>query len=346
MSHYLAGDIGGTKTRLAVVEVTGSQVQIIHELDFRSRDFATFGELLDDFLSRTKSVLSQRSEQASENGRIHIHHASFGIAGPIQGRLVQTTNLPWRIDADALQQRYGFPHCTLLNDLEATAYGIQALGESDLFTLQAGASTANGNVAVIAAGTGLGEAGLYWDGTNHHPFASEGGHTSFSPDNELDMALLRHLQQRYRHISWERVVSGMGLASMQRFLCIYRQQEPPQWLLDKMRNGDAVAEIAKAALSGRDEICIETLNWFVRLYGAEAGNLALKLMSRGGLYIGGGIAPKILPILQNGAFLEAFLNKGRMRRLLEAIPVKVILNDRAALYGPALRAAQLEHETS
>jgi len=347
MSYYLAGDIGGTKTRLAVVEVSGTQVQIFHEISFPSRDYSTFEELLDDFLSRAKCFFSPRSSPiAGETGQIQIHHAAFGIAGPVHGKVVKTTNLPWRIDADALQHRFGCPRCTLLNDLEATAYGLPALGENDLFTLQSGAPDASGNAAVIAAGTGLGEAGLFWDGRCHQPFATEGGHASFSPGNELEMALLRHLQQRHKHVSWERVVSGMGLLSMHEFLCMYRQAEAPQWLVEKMRNGDAAAAIAKAALSGRDDICVETLNWFVRLYGAEAGNLALKVMSRGGVYLGGGIAPKILPLLQNGAFLDAFLNKGRMRRLLEAIPVKVIMNDRAALFGPALRAAQLERDAS
>jgi glucokinase len=338
MSHYLAGDIGGTKTRIAVVEVSGTHVQIVQEASYRSRDYATFEELLDDFLSRAKNIL------ADECGKIRIHHAAFGIAGPVQGKVVKTTNLPWHIDADALQHRFGLPQCTLLNDLEATAYGIPALGEDDLFTLQSGAPNASGNAAVIAAGTGLGEAGLFWDGQFHRPFATEGGHASFSPGNEMDMALLSHLQQHYEHISWERVVSGMGLLSLHEFMRIYRHTEAPQWLVEKMRNGDASAEIAKAALSGRDDICVETLNWFVRLYGAEAGNLALKVMSRGGMYLGGGIAPKILPMLQNGAFLDAFVNKGRMRRLLQAIPVKVILNDRTALYGPALRAAQLDQD--
>jgi len=258
----------------------------------------------------------------------------------VQGRVVQTTNLPWRIDADALQRQFSFTHCELLNDLEATAYGLPALGADDLLTLQSGSDAACGNVAVIAAGTGLGEAGLYWDGRQHQPFATEGGHTSFSPANTQEFALLRHLQQQHQHVSWERVVSGMGLLSMHEFLCQYRQVTVPDWLTEEMRAGDAAAAISHAALTGKDAMCVETLNWFARLYGAEAGNLALKVMSRGGLYLGGGIAPKILPLLQSGIFLEAFLNKGRMRPLLEAMPVKVILNDRAALYGPALRAAQ------
>ncbi len=352
MAAILAGDIGGTKTRLATVEVTGSQVHILREAGYASRDFATFELLLADFLAGAESP----------NGHARFPHpnplpkgegtnvslrgfrgiaAAFGVAGPVEGRVAQTTNLPWRIDADALQQQFGFSHCTLLNDLEATAYGLSALCPDDLLTLQAGGVNATGNAAVIAAGTGLGEAGLYWDGQQHQPFATEGGHASFSPGNELEMALLRHLQQQHSHVSWERVVSGMGLLTLHEFLRQYRQVSVPGWLAEEMRHGDAAAAISKAAMAGRDEICSETLHCFVSLYGAEAGNLALKVMSCGGLYLGGGIAPRILPLLTDGVFLEAFLNKGRMRHLLEAMPVKVILNDRAALYGPALRAAQL-----
>lgn len=326
----LAGDIGGTKTRLAIVDVEGEQVRILHEVSYPSRDYAEFGILLDDFMHA-----SPREFQVST--------AAFGIAGPVQGRAVHTTNLPWRIDADDLQRQFGFD-CTLLNDLEATAYGLPALGAEDLLTLQAGAVSACGNAAVIAAGTGLGEAGLYWDGKKYQPFATEGGHASFSPANTQEFALLRHLQLQHQHVSWERVVSGMGLLSLHEFLRQYRNVAAPDWLSEQMRDGDAAAAIANAALAGRDEICAATLEWFVRLYGAEAGNLALKVMSRGGLYLGGGIAPKILPLLRSGMFMEAFLGKGRMRPLLEAMPVKVILNDRAALYGPALRAAQLVGE--
>lgn len=323
-TRVLSGDIGGTKTRLAVIEVSGSQVRIEHEVSYASRDYALFETLLSDFTSGINSP----------------SHAAFGIAGPVRGRVVQTTNLPWHIDADALQQQFGFARCSLLNDLEATACGLPALGADDLLTLQSGVPNTGGNAAVIAAGTGLGEAGLYWDGQRHLPFATEGGHTSFSPGNELEMALLRHLQQQHQHVSWERIVSGMGLLNLHEFMRLYRHTAVPPWLAEEMHSGDAAAAIARAALSGRDEICVETLNAFVRMYGAEAGNLALKVMSRGGLYLGGGIAPKILPLLQNGVFLDAFLNKGRMRPLLEAMPVKVILNDRAALFGPALHAAQ------
>jgi glucokinase len=330
MNHFIAGDIGGTKTRIAVIEVNGTRVRIVRETVYSSRSFATFEILLEDFFS---------------SGTTFSGYAAFGIAGPVQGRVAQTTNLPWRIDADALQQKFGFAYCALLNDLEATAYGIPALCADDLLVLQSGVPDSRGNAAVIAAGTGLGEAGLFWDGQQHQPFATEGGHASFSPDDELEIAFLRYLQQQHRHVSWERVVSGMGLVSLHEFLCLHRGAAPQPWLAEEIRNGNAAAAISAAALSGRDEICIETLVLFVRLYGAEAGNLALKVMSRGGLYLGGGIAPKILPLLQNGAFLDAFLNKGRMRPLLEAMPVKVILNDRAALFGPALRAAQFAGES-
>lgn len=329
MKLILAGDIGGTKTRLALLGVAGTRVEIVHEASYPSRDYAVFEALLDDFLTDKERP----------------RHAAFGVAGPVQGRAARTTNLPWHIESDRLQQRFGLASCSLLNDLEATAYGLPALQAQDLLTLQAGVPQARGNAAVIAAGTGLGEAGLYWDGQRHHPFATEGGHTSFSPEDELEIAFLRYLQQRHQHVSWERVVSGMGLLNLHQFLCGYRQADVPDWLAGEISGGDAAAAIANAAMSGRDAICVETLERFVHLYGAEAGNLALKTMSRGGLYLAGGIAPKILPLLQRGGFMAAFLHKGRMRPLLEAMPVKVIMNDRAALFGPALYAAQLLNET-
>ncbi|CAH1386358.1 glucokinase [Candidatus Nitrotoga sp. M5] len=329
MRQLLTGDIGGTKTRLALVEVEGNHVEICRECTYVSQRYDAFELLLDDFLSSNKTV----------------DDAAFGIAGPVRGNVVRATNLPWCIDAAALRQRFGFLRCNLLNDLEATAYGLAALDDADLLTLQAGSPGAKGNEAVIAAGTGLGEAGLYWDGLSHRPFATEGGHATFSPRNALEFALLNYLQQHHHqegrgHVSWERAVSGMGLLDLYAFLLDYRHVSTPAWLAEEMRVTDTAAAISAAALAGSDEICVETMQLFVSLYGAEAGNLALKVMSRGGLYIGGGIAPKILPLMQAGEFLDAFLDKGRMRPVLAAMPVKVILNDRAALYGPALFAAQ------
>lgn len=322
MSRVVAGDIGGTKTRLAVIEVNGTQLRVEREGSYPSRHFATFEALLAEFLKDTQAP----------------DRAAFGIAGPVRGGAVRTTNLPWYIEADVLQRHFGFKACALLNDLEAAARGLPALGANDLLTLQQGEPAASGNAAIIAAGTGLGEAGLYWDGRQYHPYATEGGHASFSPQTELEIELLRYLQARYVHVSWERVVSGMGLVDLHEFLRIHRRAGMPQWLADEMRAGDAAAAISRAALAGSDAICVETLNCFVQLYGAEAGNLALKTMSRGGMYVGGGIAPKILPLLQRDMFMQAFLNKGRMRPVLEAMPVRVVLHDRVALYGPALYA--------
>ncbi len=314
MHTVLAGDIGGTKTRLAIAEVSGSQVRLDVEESYASREHSSLESLLGDFL----------------RGKAAPMRAAFGVAGPVDGRSVDVTNLPWRIHADQLMKRYGFASCALLNDLEATAAGLPALCEGDLLTLQEGNAGATGNAAVIAPGTGLGEAGLFWDGKSHRPFATEGGHASFSPESGLEMDLLRHLKARYGHVSWERVVSGEGLVNIHDFLRINLPDSPAR---------DAAA-ISQAALDGSDATCVKALECFVRLLGAEAGNLALKVMSRAGIYLGGGIPPRIVPALKSGAFLEAFLDKGRMRHLLEKMPVRVIMNDRAALYGAALRAAE------
>jgi glucokinase len=322
--EVLAGDIGGSKVRLAVAEVQGNQPQILREMDYPSRSFSSLDEIVLEFLGQDSGPA----------------HAAFGIAGPVQGEVVRTTNLPWQIDAGVLRGKFQFVSCDLLNDLEATARGLPALGTQDVEILHAGADSAVGNMAIIAAGTGLGEAGLFWNGREHEPYATEGGHTSFSPDNELAFALLQFLQQRHGHVSWERVVSGMGLVAIHEFLRQHYGIPMPEWLQEQMEKGDAAEIISRAAVSGSDELCVKTLDWFIRLYGAEAGNLALKTMSLGGIYLGGGIAPKIMPSLRKGSFLEAFFNKGRMRTLLEAMPVRVILNDRAALYGAALYAAR------
>lgn len=325
MKKVLVGDIGGTKTRLAIAQVEGDRVRLEHEAVRMSRDYASLESMLAEFMA------GMRAPEC----------AAFGIAGPVLDGKVHTTNLPWFIDAGMLKLRFDFQECLLFNDLEAIAYGLPALAPRDMLTLQEGAPDIPGNAAIIAAGTGLGEAGLCREGSRHIPFATEGGHASFSPQDELELELLRYLQRRHGHVSWERVVSGMGLVALHDFLCIHRDAPAPSWLAQEMKKGDAAA-ISKAALEGSDEICVETMERFVRLYGAEAGNLALKTLSRGGMYVGGGIAPRILPLLQSGGFIEAFLAKGRMRPLLEAMPVRVILNDRVALYGPALCAAGLD----
>jgi len=323
MLRVLAGDIGGTKTRLAVFDVADARLQCVVERSYPSRDFATLHAIIEDFLG---------------TGDTRPDAACFGIAGPVRDNVVDVTNLPWRISAAEIAARFGFRRVALLNDLEANAWGLRALAEEDFHSLNTGVENPAGNAAIIAAGTGLGEAGMYRDGGRLRPFATEGGHAGFSPGSELEIELLRFLMARYGHVSWERLVSGPGLVNIHDFLVHHRRHSVADWLRDELQAGDPAAAISRAAQDGRDALCGEALALFVRLYGVEAGNLALKMMASGGLYLGGGIAPKILDQLEGGAFMDAFRAKGRMRGLLEQMPVRVILNDRTALYGPAVYA--------
>ena len=322
--RVLAGDIGGTKTRLAVFDVKGERLDTLSEASYPSGEFGSLDAIVQDFLERRSADCRQ---------------ACFGVAGPVQQGRVQTTNLPWVIDAQAMVRRFGFDTVSLMNDLQANAWGINALGDDDLCVLSAGQADATGNASIIAAGTGLGEAGLYWDGQRHWPFASEGGHADFSPHSDLEIALLLYLRERFARASWERVLSGPGLVNLHDFLRGHRGIAVPSWLNDEMAAGDPAAAISRAALDDRDVICTEALDLFVHLYGVEAGNHALKILATGGIYIGGGIAPRILDKLKGALFMEGLLSKGRMRPLVERMPVRVILNDRAALYGPALYLA-------
>jgi glucokinase len=326
--EVLAGDIGGTKTRLAIFEVNGSQLESQFENTYKSEEYPSLDGIVAAFLETTQR---------------RCDHACFGIAGPVKEGKSKTTNLPWLVDVSRLRNTLGLKNVSLLNDLEANAWGITALSETDFFTLNVGIPGASGNVAVIAAGTGLGEAGLYWDGHRHRPFASEGGHADFGAGNEFELELFKFLAQRFGHVSWERILSGPGLVNLYRFLLQHRQSSEPEWLAKEMRAGDPAEAISKAALSNRDPTCIEALDLFVYLYGMEAGNHALKIMAMGGVFIGGGIAPKILDKLKETTFMEAFCAKGRMANLLRDMPVKVILNDRTALYGPAIFMAQDLH---
>lgn len=318
----LAGDIGGTKTRIALLESGVGKLETLHETIYPSCEHDSLTAILADFTA-APGVTAQA--------------AGFAVAGPVEGRICKVTNLPWQIDADELERRFCIPRVILLNDLEATAWGIDILGDSDLVTLAPGVAGARGNRTVIAAGTGLGQAGLFWNGKRHIPFASEGGHCDFAPRTELEFRLLSHLQQQHSHVSWERVVSGPGLTAIYRFLCEYRNRPTPAALAREMASGDPAAIITQTAEQNADAICIETMQLFASLYGAESGNQALKHMATGGVYIGGGIAPKILPWLRGPGFIDAFRNKGQMRELMEKLAVKVILNERTALYGPAVR---------
>jgi glucokinase len=317
----LAGDIGGTKTNLALFDGQDPVPTCLET--YPSDDFPDLGEMIGEFLVEHPAG---------------IEEAAFGVAGPVQDGRVEKINLAWTVDAAEVAASLGLAQVGLLNDLEANAWGIRALGPDDLEVLHAGDPDAAGNQAVIAAGTGLGEAGLYWDGKRHHVFPSEGGHADFAPRTELQLELWRYLSAHLRHVSYERVCSGMGLVNIHGFLSDRRNSPQPAWLRQEMEGGDPAAAISKAALAGEDETCVQALDLMVEIYGAEAGNLALKLMATGGVYIGGGIAPKILPKLRDGAFARQFIGKGRFTALLEGVPVYVILNDKTALLGAAVYA--------
>lgn len=321
----LAGDVGGTKTYLAFFQAGGKRLKPVVEGMFPSREHAGLAEIVHQFVSA--------------HG-LRVERACFGVAGPIKHGRCEATNLAWVVDARQLASELGIETVGLMNDLEANAYGIAALEAEDFLVLNGGARDAEGNAAVIAAGTGLGEAGLYWDGQQHRPFACEGGHADFAPRNALEVELLRYLLTRFEHVSWERVLSGRGLHNIYLFLRDTGRGTEPAWLTEEMRQRDPAAAISQAALEGRCALCLQALELFVSLYGAEAGNLALKVMATGGVYVGGGIAPKIIDKLKDGTFMEAFTAKGRLKPLLEAIPVGVILNDKTALHGAALWASR------
>ncbi len=255
----------------------------------------------------------------------------------VHGR-ARTTNLPWRVEAGSLGRALGVRQTILLNDLEATGYGIGELAPEDLETIAEGDPEAGGNAALIAPGTGLGEAGLYWDGGRHRPFATEGGHADFAAADEVELALRQHLAGD-GHVSWERVLSGPGLLAIHEFLRAYRGSPVPDWLEREMASGDPAAAISRAAEARSCTVCAEAMDRFVRFFGAEAGNLALKVMATGGVFLGGGIPPRIAGRLMESDFLEAFQAKGRMRELMERMPVRLIRNDRAALLGAARCAA-------
>mgnify|MGYP001817052948 CR=1 FL=1 len=321
--HILTGDIGGTNTRLAMMEYADGRACVTEKLTFPSESYASLGEIVNEFLARRPKLQPQA--------------AAFGVAGPVAQGVSRITNLPWVISAEGLAEQLGLQTVQLLNDLEALAWGIDTLRPENMVALQTGSSDPAGNRAVIAAGTGLGEAGLCWDGKLHIPFATEGGHADFAPATERDWRFYGFLKNRFEHVSWERVVSGAGLVHLFEFLLQESGTAVPAWFEDPAQ--DSAACITRDALSGSDPLCAEALHWFAHLYGAEAGNLALKMKATGGLYLGGGIAPKILPALQDGRFLGAFLDKGRMRGLVEGMPVRVICNEQVSLQGLARVAA-------
>lgn len=311
----LAGDIGGTSTRLALF-ADGEREPAALEI-YASREHDGLEQMVRAFLAAHPA---------------EVERAAFGVAGPVRdGRCADTTNLAWPVDAASVAGVAGTDRVILLNDLEASAHGLTALGPDDLAVLNRDGPGATGNRAVVSAGTGLGQAGLYWDGERHHPFATEGGHTDFAPRNELEEGLRRYLTREHGHVSYERVCSGPGLVNVYRYL-LDTSGEMATVELDG-------AAIAQAAFEQGGETCLRALDLMISVYGAQAGNVALTLMATGGVYLGGGIAPKILPRLRSGGFMRAFVDKGRFSSLLERIPVLVILNELTALVGAARVAA-------
>ena len=325
----LAGDIGGTKTLLALIDPSDNHLTTIEEWTFPSPAYAG----LDDVV---RTAVGSRPTNLSV--------ACFGVAGPVVDGRCEATNLPWTIDANTLAQMLNVSSVTLLNDVEAMANSIERLTQDELFTLNTGNANPKGNRALIAAGTGLGQALIFHDGNRYHPSASEGGHCDFAPDTEEEIRLLQFLRATFGHVSWERVVSGMGLANIYRFVLTDQQIAEPAWLTEQFESGDPGTVISRSALDHTFEPCVAAMRLFVRLYGAEAGNLALKVMATGGLYVGGGIGPKILPYLNDGGFMERFIAKGRYQHILANIPVTLILNSKSALIGAAHYASQVIQE--
>jgi glucokinase len=324
----LAGDVGGTKTRIALYERRDGRLRQEAEETYASAEHASLSEIVERF----------RARHAEE-----IASAGFGVAGPVEDGVSHLTNLAWTIDAAAFARELGLERVELLNDLVSTAHGIAEVAPEKLVTLQPGEGTARGNQAVVAAGTGLGQAGLFWDGHEHAPFGSESGHADFAPANELEDALVGYLRTEFGHVSVERVISGPGLHNVYRFLRDTGRGEEPASLRREIEEGDPAAVISRAALEQRVPIAEAALELFVSAYGSQAGNFALAVLATGGVWIGGGIAPKILPKLKEGSFVRAFREKSKLSELLRRIPIRVVTDDRAALLGAA-RKAWLESE--
>jgi glucokinase len=329
----LAGDIGGTNARLAIYRPDDNHDNhfvTVHEMVFASKEFRGLDEIVLKFVADTG---------------VHPEVASFGIAGPVRNGRVETSNLPWVIESSRLAAELHVDAVHLINDLEAQAWGIQCLGPADtvaLTPIPPSRQTAVGNQAVVAAGTGLGEAGLLWDEDRkqHQIFACEGGHCDFAPRNELEIDLLRYLLARFGHVSYERILSGPGLVNVYLFLKDTHRGEEPQWLRDEMAAGDPSAAISRAAVASKSALAEQALDLWISIYGAEAGNMALKVLASGGVFLAGGIAPKILPKLAGPLFMNAFVSKGRLQPVLDDIPVRVITNGKTGLLGAACYGAR------
>ncbi|NGX39190.1 MAG: Glucokinase [Chlamydiae bacterium] len=318
----LGGDIGGTKTHLALFEKNEKRSWVV-DAKYKSSDYENLRSIVLGFLAKYSDY--------------EIERACFGIAGPVQDGICKATNLPWIVDAAEVSEATGIPSVSLINDLEANAYGISCLEEEEFFCLNEGKAKI-GNAALIAAGTGLGEAGMFWDGEKIHPFACEGGHCGFAPENSLEIELLIYMFKKYDHVSFERVLSGPALYDLYRFLIDEGHEKELDAVKKAFRERPPPRVITEMGMNKSCPACKRALGLFVSIYGNEAANLALKILAVGGVYLGGGIAPKILGALKEGDFMKRFVKKGRFSSLLLDIPVKVILNENTAMLGAAYYA--------
>jgi glucokinase len=330
----LAGDVGGTKVALALFDFQSGALHHAAERRYAAKDYPGLEAIVKEFLG-----------EHEQEGKVSA--ACFGVPGPVRHGVLRLTNLPWTLDSRKLSLDLGIDHVFLINDLEANGYGIPELKADQIFTLSAGDASAAGNRALISAGTGLGEAFLVWNGKRHIPMASEGGHCDFAPRTDDEIDLFRHLKRKLGgRVSYERVIAGVGIKSVYDFLRDEQKMDEPAWLKERMETEDPNAVIGELGESCKSEICAKTLDIVVGAYGAEAGNLALKVLATGGVYVGGGIAPKILKKLEDGTFMTAFADKGRLSDLLVQTPVRVILESRAALMGAAAYAEARATELS
>ncbi len=323
----LAADIGGTKTSLGLFKMNGSALSLLREATFPSKAHATFNEIVKKFLL-AQEILQQPTI------------LSIGVAGPVLDNKVKLTNLDWELDGELLQQDLGIGNVVIINDLEATAYGLAGLHEEDIATIFDKEQLVQGNMAILAPGTGLGEAGMFWDGSAFRPFATEGGHSDFAPRTDIDQELQAYLKQSTGIVNWEYVVSGPGIFRIYSFLRDAKGYKEPAWLKENFKNeSNPTAVVTHTAMRELDATCILAMDLFVSYMAREATSLALKLKATGGLLLGGGIPPRIYPLLRKELFREQFIQNERMTELLQEIPIKVILNSKAALIGAAYYGA-------
>jgi glucokinase len=313
----LAGDIGATKCNLATFKEENGELMLLRQAHFLSHAYNGMPELLREFLK------DQKAPDA----------ICLGVAGPVIEEVARLSNLHWEVNQQEIISDFGINSVYLINDLEATAYGLTVLTDTDIHTIQKGKNQIKGNAAVIAPGTGLGEAGIYWDGNTFFPFATEGGHCDFAPRDPIDIELYNHLHMNWDHVSYERVISGPGILNMYRFLRDIKKRSEPAWLGAKLREDFDPALISAHVTDS--PICKETMDLFIKFLAYESANLVLKMKATGGLFIGGGIAPQIVPLLDSDLFRKSFRKCGRLQFMMEEVPVKIILNPKTALLGAA-----------